>query len=489
MGMNSERSGHMGEVLGIDVTSHQHHALESKEEMPAFSQKESHKVSPRAAQGSAHNVSAVSYKSPADATSSLGTWTNTGFSSSSVRPCSTKATSITTAERSMRSFKKATPAGDCIAEEADVPLVLETAFDGLPTQIVGDGESTISADSVELSAVQKEEVIAQFSTALLKHISTKGTLSSATQTSSAKFREQFQNLLKSYSETVKNTNERTKRRASKAIRALRRDISRRCEEALCGTGSSLKDSRIYPNLIKEAAKVNLPERTLLEKVDDWICDLNPEMLLPYQDGVTGPQMIEPAAGRKISQSIISSAPLGNMLPAEAASISGADVDDSSDSQSMFGGAHLLKMESRDIYSYFTTHPAFSDLINGLQKLVERHYCNQMDLIHHRVLLRLRRPVSSIHHTSTDCQAIFQVDWDVLSFLRSQYDTGIAQDLGMVITITGQTVNAQLSTVYSYLEQTWSVHTLTLLRAIQFAIRQSEEPSSAGIYPSATAMFA
>ena len=468
----------MGGVLGIDVTSHQHHALGSKEEMPAFGQKESHKVSPRAAQGSAHNVSAVSYEIPADATSSLGTWANTGLSSSSVRPCSTKATSITTAERSMRSSKKATPAGDCIAEEADVPLVLETAFDGLPTQIVGDGESTISADSVELSAVQKEEVIAQFSTALLKHISTKGTLSSATQTSNAKFHQQFQNLLKSYSETVKNTNERTKRRASKAIRALRRDISRRCEEALCGTGSSLKDSRIYPNLIKEAAKVNPPEKTLLEKVDDWICDLNPEMLLPCQDGVTG-----------LSRSIISSASLGNMSPTEAASISGVDVDDSSDSQSMLGGVHSLGVESRDIYSYFTTHPAFSDLINGLQKLVERHYCNQMDLIHHRVLLRLRRPVPSSHHTSTDCQAIFQVDWDVLSFLRSQYDTGIAQDLGMVITITGQTVNAQLSTVYSYLEQTWSVHTLTLLRAIQFAIRQSEEPSSTGIYPSTTAMFA
>jgi hypothetical protein len=32
--MNSERSGYMGGVLGIDVTSHQHHALESKDDMP-----------------------------------------------------------------------------------------------------------------------------------------------------------------------------------------------------------------------------------------------------------------------------------------------------------------------------------------------------------------------------------------------------------------------------------------------------------------------
>jgi hypothetical protein len=33
--MDSERSGYMGGVLGIDITSHQHHELDIKEEVPA----------------------------------------------------------------------------------------------------------------------------------------------------------------------------------------------------------------------------------------------------------------------------------------------------------------------------------------------------------------------------------------------------------------------------------------------------------------------
>jgi hypothetical protein len=33
--MDSERSGYMGGILGIDITSHRHHELQSKEEVPA----------------------------------------------------------------------------------------------------------------------------------------------------------------------------------------------------------------------------------------------------------------------------------------------------------------------------------------------------------------------------------------------------------------------------------------------------------------------
>jgi hypothetical protein len=33
--MDSERSGYMGGILGIDITSYRHHELQSKEEVPA----------------------------------------------------------------------------------------------------------------------------------------------------------------------------------------------------------------------------------------------------------------------------------------------------------------------------------------------------------------------------------------------------------------------------------------------------------------------
>src|SRR5436305_3016917 len=104
----------------------------------------------------------------------------------------------------------------------------------------------------------------------------------------------------------------------------------------------------------------------------------------------------------------------------------------------------------------------------------------MELIRHRILLNVRRPVESECYSPGCCQVMFHVDWDVLRFLQTQYDIGITQDLGMVITITGRSVNAQLAMVYSYLKQTWPTHTLTLLHAIQFAIRHNDELSSTGI---------
>lgn len=53
-------------------------------------------------------------------------------------------------------------------------------------------------------------------------------------------------------------------------------------------------------------------------------------------------------------------------------------------------------------------------------------------------------------------------------MLDQYDS-LGQDIGLVLTITGRSKNAQLHTVVEYLVQTWSEHTLDLLDAIRAAL--------------------
>lgn len=67
--------------------------------------------------------------------------------------------------------------------------------------------------------------------------------------------------------------------------------------------------------------------------------------------------------------------------------------------------------------------------------------------------------------------LFRTDWDVFSFLRGKYDLGLHQSLRQVITITGDTLNAQLATVEAYMGQTWPQHSFELLDAIQSAVER------------------
>ena len=122
--------------------------------------------------------------------------------------------------------------------------------------------------------------------------------------------------------------------------------------------------------------------------------------------------------------------------------------------------------SEDVYTYLTTHPAYSEFTAGFRNLVQRYHSDPTKLIDRLVHNTIEKnPTTSSH--------LFRliVNWDPLGFLRTQYDLRLEQDLGEVITITGQSVNAQLTTVNSYLSQTWSSHTFTLLNAIRKTIAQ------------------
>ena len=71
------------------------------------------------------------------------------------------------------------------------------------------------------------------------------------------------------------------------------------------------------------------------------------------------------------------------------------------------------------------------------------------------------------------QVKFCLEWDIWGFLHN-FPRGPAQDLGSILTVTGEAGDAYLSTVRTYLQRTWSTHSLTLIDAIQLAVTNATQ---------------
>ena len=333
-------------------------------------------------------------------------------------------------------------------------------------------QSMYSADSVvALTPDQKEYLITNFTEVLLKYLPRKLLLSYRSIEPKVPFRQRFLSLLGVYSDNVKkDAHDRSQRQAAKQVRILRRHISQRCEEALGGTETTTREQRVYPNIIKEVEKLNLPEKTWEEKVGDW-SQLPPEVTFLLANRVPAPQehlYTFPLENQAVFDDARASISADNSL---LLSDLGGDFTSSNGDD---GKAFSKSMaENADIFEFMTTHDAFQQLVSNVQKLVERHYSNRMDLVRQCILLSARRPLNFDAYSTGRLQVQFCIDWDIWSFLQ-HYPCGLAQDLGSVLAITGEAGDAYLSTVRTYLERTWPTHPLTLLDTIQRAITNAAQ---------------
>lgn len=360
-----------------------------------------------------------------------------------------------------------------ITEELeDVPTIEQTTeeltcFDTL---------STISADSVSvLNPSQRQDIIKKFTEAVLKNMPSTCTIPDDLDSQVIPFRQRFEPLLKIYSKEVqKDTHQKSQKQAAKQIRKLRYDISGKCEEAFKGVGTTVKDHRIYPNIIKEAEKVNTPEMTWEEKVNDWV----PEDILEFKPLIRGFEAI-PSIQSSTSAEYHVKMYNTSDVHSETYQLSLSQFDrDTITSDGIDADIiHIGATEDREIYQYLTTHIAFQNLVSKALKLIKRYYSNQMGLIRHRVLLGLGRPLTFGIPALDRQRAIFHIDWNIPDFLRDKYASGITQDLGCILAITGQAKNAHLSTVRSYLNLMWPKNPSSLLGAIQSAINKYSQLST------------
>jgi hypothetical protein len=328
-----------------------------------------------------------------------------------------------------------------------------------------DYQSTIFADSViVLTPQQRKHVTDKFSNALLRDLSSTCFVSEKQTIESSLFNRQFLNSVQDYSkEVIEGTDRRSRRRqVSKAIRVLRHEILGKCYEQLGGFAGS--DNRDKPSIVLQIDERDKSQKSVLEKVDDW--DIQPLGNVDYS--FFGSTSSVPLYGNN------DDCALSEMAEQNFSEISST------------GPIEDLTTEDQNLYQYLTEHSAFEELIERLKVLVERHFCAQKELIHHKMLLALRRPSVIENFVNRIFRAVFIFDVKILAFLQESYIAGRSQDLRYIVGITGTTVNAQLATVETYLQQVWPENSWELVEALNLAISKAgSNIRSRDIYPTST----
>ena len=346
-------------------------------------------------------------------------------------------------------------------------VVNATAHDqNQDTTSLFNAESTMSIDSVMfLTVKQSQDITDKFTAALLNILLGKSLMPLGANSSNSALRRRMKELLKEYSKKVENDTpktERYRRKAAKQIRLLRNGICDRFVDMCTRQSTGAPDWRIRPDLVKQAEKINPPEKTWKEKVHDWDLYYNE---YSYQlPGESGPDIGAAA-------DLVGRDRLGDEArsPRSTASLSASNSTEED--------VHISKTEDEEIYNYLTSHSAFRALAQQLELLVERDYCDKMDLIRHRISLGLRRPAYQ-NMSGEGFSVMFYIDgWDIRTFLQEQYSA--LHDLGSILAITGQANNAHMSTVHEYIKRTWPNSPFSLLDAVQSAITQSPHSSSQG----------
>lgn len=88
-------------------------------------------------------------------------------------------------------------------------------------------------------------------------------------------------------------------------------------------------------------------------------------------------------------------------------------------------------------------------------------------------LELELPINSAAAQTFECQ----IWWDPVSFLVEQYALDDQPKLSEVLTTTGWSNYVQGMTCSDYVQQTWPLHGMSVLYALQDAMLSPDDPSS------------
>ena len=121
---------------------------------------------------------------------------------------------------------------------------------------------------------------------------------------------------------------------------------------------------------------------------------------------------------------------------------------------------LSKQEYEVVRKYLLDCVQFETLQTDLRNILS-HYCtDQMRLVSSEIQKTLDKPDSPL-------EIELKIEWAVLDFVKSYGDD--FQDLTQALSITGNAHEAQMTTVGSYLKQTWPLWPDLLLTTVQSAI--------------------
>jgi len=337
--------------------------------------------------------------------SSMGT-----LKHSSLNPASTKRQSTAATSFLPPSVKKPRLTQETIPTTPEITEPLRDSERKTAVDPIRDDCSILSS-VVALTTPQRYQIINGFTDALLKKLRGKYPLWSDNP-SSIPLHQRCHDLLKEYAEKAKEgTDERPKRQASKAIRALRHEISKKFEELFLGSEDP-EQNRVQPSIIEKANKLCPPEISFAQIISDWSKCVEDIVAPPSANSTKETHQLPrpPDVWASLERGEVDL----NHLPD---SISGSSSRDTSSLRGSSEGDFIPVVENREIFDYLTSHEAFTTLVKKFQRIVEHHYINVMEFVRQRILLAIRRPGNPTLISDHSLQVVFQFDLDIPSFLQ------------------------------------------------------------------------
>ncbi|KAG5793111.1 hypothetical protein H9Q69_007849 [Fusarium xylarioides] len=242
----------------------------------------------------------------------------------------------------------------------------------------------------------------------------------------------------------------------KMIRRLRSEIANKLHDSVVKTaqGEEKEEGALNDGALGDGAPLGLAE-----KMRNW---------LPETDVAALPDHF--AAADRL--------PTYNPAPSEAwsddrSSVSfGEGSEDGTEVGFKLGGAPNIYGQFVDplaVLEALTNQPAFDQLIRTVEDCIQQYHGDKMHLIRQQTSLSLRRYYPQREGENTILDAVFNVGWDLKSFLVENYQHGIHQELGKVIAITGTIETARLCSVSQYMKWLWRHKSPQLLMVLEQAM--------------------
>jgi WD40 repeat protein len=119
----------------------------------------------------------------------------------------------------------------------------------------------------------------------------------------------------------------------------------------------------------------------------------------------------------------------------------------------------IPQDYETIRNYLTDHEEFTDLEKDLKRTMKHYYRDAMKELEKMLL------DSNIVPAAFALKVEYQVRWKLRQFIQEQYGSGLS-NISHILTITGNCHDAQMTTVGTYLSQTWPKYPDILLDRIQ-----------------------
>jgi hypothetical protein len=333
-------------------------------------------------------------------------------------------------------------------DSPDLKLATEEKSDILKQQSEGDDQSTVSVSTIGFTPLQKYSKVKSFTDALLCN-SRGGPISLTDNPSAVPLHNRCQELVREYaSRMIKESQEKPQKKASKAVQKLHYDIAKRCEEVVLGN-NDIQANETRPLVALQADQL-YSKKTLTESVNRWL---------------EGVEVDTVSAGAEMCSDISTLVHRENKTLERPTSTISYHTWNEQTSDIV---VDMLSDEHRPLFDYLIKHSAFTELATKIERVMEKHHGDAMEVIKDKILAAIRSPPSAMRSTPSTT-AHFHFELDILLFLRDQYDVSLEVDLGAIITLTGRAKNAVLLPAAEYLQFAWKEHTFLLLDALKNAI--------------------